>query len=190
MNGMPHIPMFPNANPLARMAPICCVLLLLSEAARVQADLAPDFLMDTDPEFHALPLVKEFKRDFKGTWLLALQRPEADYQRMAAETVARAHEHGIPDLIQLAPALEEILGAPASHPASRYAAARALIALGSRESAPRLLEAGLKYGISWLMTRERAPSSIVCARCECCPVIRRIARSASCWNWPVNPILR
>jgi HEAT repeat protein len=137
--------MTPKSNPMSRLAPIC-LLLLLSPAAPASAELTPDFLMETDPEFQPLPPVKDFKRDFKGIWLLALQRPEADYQRKAAETVARAHEHGIPGLVELAPTLENILTAPASHPAARHAAARALIVLESRDSAARLLEAGLKYG--------------------------------------------
>jgi HEAT repeat protein len=146
MNRSTHLPMIPKTKPLWRLLPVWCVLLLTLQAAPLSAEPAPGFLMAGDPEFRALPPVKDFKRDFKGIWLLALQRPEADYQRMAAETVARAHQHGIPDLAELAPTLEKILSEPASHPAARYAAARALIVLESRESAPGLLEAGLKYG--------------------------------------------
>ncbi|WP_157605191.1 HEAT repeat domain-containing protein [Schlesneria paludicola] len=125
---------------------ICSLILLFTLVAPVQAELSPDFQMETDPEFHALPFTKDFRRDFKGVWLQALQRPEADYQRMAAETVARAHEHGIPDLNQLVPALEKILTAPQSHSTARYAAARALIVLQSRDSAAILLEAGIQHG--------------------------------------------
>jgi hypothetical protein len=131
---------------MSRLTPICCILLLISLAAPVNAELTPDFLMEADPEFHALPPAKDFKRDFKGIWLLALERPEGDYQRLAAETVARAHEHGIPDLIELAPTLQRILTAPSSIPSARFAAARALIVLESRDSAALLLEVGLKYG--------------------------------------------
>lgn len=132
-------------NPMSRFSLICCALLLISLATPVNAELVADFLMLSDPEFHDLPLVKDFQRDFKGVWLQALKRPEADYQRLAAETVARAHEHGIPDLIGLAPTLEAILNAPASHPAARFAAARALIVLESRESAASLLAAGMSH---------------------------------------------
>ncbi|MFO1095805.1 MAG: phycocyanin alpha phycocyanobilin lyase [Planctomycetaceae bacterium] len=131
---------------MSRFASVCCLLLLCVWAPPAVGELTPDFQMETDPEFHALPLKKDFQRDFKGLWRQALQRPEADYQRLAAETVARAHRHGIPGLQELTPELETILTAPASHPAARFAAARALIALESRSSADKLLESGLKYG--------------------------------------------
>ena len=125
---------------------ICCVLALCMAAKPAAAELLPDFLMETDPEFHAPPLARDFKRDFKGLWLQALQRPESDYQRLAAESVARAHRHGIPGLVELTPALENILSAPTSHPAARFAAARALIVLDSRNSAEKLFAAGLNHG--------------------------------------------
>ena len=121
-------------------------LLLMFLAATANAEIVADYLMGTDPEFPAPALVKDFKRDFKGLWLQALQRPETDYQRMAAETVARAHEYGIPDLIELAPTLEKILTTSSSHPSARFAAARALIILDSRDSAAKLLGAGLSNG--------------------------------------------
>ncbi|WP_157606259.1 HEAT repeat domain-containing protein [Schlesneria paludicola] len=120
--------------------------LLFTVASTGNAELVPDFLMESNPEFHPPAPVKRFHRDFKSLWLEALQRPEIDLQRMTAETVARAHLHGIPDLIDLAPVLETILTAPSSHPAARYAAARALIVLESRHSASKLFEAGLSHG--------------------------------------------
>lgn len=121
-------------------------LLLTILTARVEAEIPTDFLMNTDPEFQSLDLIKVFHRDFKSLWLQALQRPEIDYQRKAAETVARAHEYGIPNLIELVPALETILTKPDTHPSARFAAARALIVLESRNSAPKLLDAGLNHG--------------------------------------------
>lgn len=120
--------------------------LVLLRTSNVDAEIPTDFLMNSDPEFRALDRIKDFKRDFKGIWLQALQRPEIDYQRKAAETVARAHEHGIPDLIELAPAMETILTHPESHPSARFAAARALIVLESRDSAAKLLDAGVNHG--------------------------------------------
>jgi HEAT repeat protein len=121
-------------------------VLLVSIICPVAAELTPDFLMDSDPGFRAPAPVPRFKKDFKGVWQQALKRPEVDFQRMAAETIARAHVHGIPDLIQLVPDLEAILVEPTSHPAARYAAARALITLESRSSAAKLFEAGLSHG--------------------------------------------
>lgn len=112
------------------------------ESSRIVAD----FLMGTDPKINAIDKVRDFRKDFGGLWQQALQRPEADYQRMAAETVARAHEYGIPSLTELVPDLEAILTRPTSHPTARYAAARALIVLDHRESSQKLLDAGQQYG--------------------------------------------
>ena len=122
------------------------VVLLILAVSKADAELAPDFLMEVDPEFRAPARVKRFNRDFKGLWLQALQQPEADLQRMTAETVARAHRHGIPDLIELVPPLETILTAAKSHPSARFAAAHALIVLESRQSAAKLFQVGSSEG--------------------------------------------
>lgn len=135
-----------KAKFMFRLSLILATALSFSLAGAANAELKSDFLMLTDPEFHDMEPVKDFQRDFKGLWLQALQRPEADYQRLAAETVARGHEHGIPGLIELVPVLEKILSEPNSHPAARFAAARALIVLESRDSAAKLFEAGLSHG--------------------------------------------
>lgn len=127
----------------ARLAALASILSWLSLA---NAEIPADFLNGTDPAFDDLEMVKDFQRDFKGIWQQALQREEVDYQRMAAETVARAHIHGIPHLEELIPDLETILSAPKSHPAARFAAARALIVLDSRDSAEKLMDAGLNHG--------------------------------------------
>lgn len=120
--------------------------LFLIVPSAIQAQIKPDFLMDTDPELKLPDKVKNFTRDFADVWTQALERPEVDMQRMTADTVALAHKHGIPDLIQTVPALETILTSPDSHPAARFAAAKALIALDSRSSAEQLLNASQQFG--------------------------------------------
>jgi HEAT repeat protein len=135
-----------KSKSMSRFTPIYGLLLLVSISAPLPAQWAPDFLMEKDPEFHDLPQLKEFSSDFREIWAQALERSEADYQRMAAATVARAHEYGFPELIQLAPRLEKILAAAESHPAARYAAGHALIVVDSRDSAAELFEAGQRYG--------------------------------------------
>lgn len=111
-----------------------------------RAEIKPEFQMDFDPELKLPDPVKNFTRDFKGVWIQALERPEVDLQRMTADTVAAAHKHGIPDLIETVPVLEKILTSPESHPSARYAAARALIVLDSRSSAEKLLKAAQEFG--------------------------------------------
>ena len=122
------------------------LIVLTPFAAGVGGELTADFLMDTDPEFPAPALAKRFTRDFQGLWLQALKKPEVDLQRMTAETVARAHLHGIPGLTALIPELETIFTANYSHPSARFAAARALIVLESRDSAAKLFEISQKQG--------------------------------------------
>ena len=109
-------------------------------------DISPDFLMDSDPQLEIPAPVANVNPAYKKLWIAALQRPEADMQRMAAETIARAHEAGMPDLIAAVPSLEKILQAESAHPASRFAAARALIVLDSRGSAAKLFEASKVAG--------------------------------------------
>ncbi len=119
---------------------------LLIVMASAQAAIEPDFLMDSDPTLREPDPVKKFTRDFKGIWIQALERPETDMQRMAAETISRAHQYGVPGLIEAVPVLEKILRAKATHPAARFSAARALIVLESRSSAEKLLEASQDFG--------------------------------------------
>ena len=105
-----------------------------------------DFLIDTDPELDVPPPISRFNPALRALWITALERPEIDMQRMAAETIGRAHQSGMPDLIETVPALEKILVAESSHPASRFAAARALIVLDSRKSSQQLFQVSQASG--------------------------------------------
>lgn len=120
--------------------------LLCCAAPAVCGGVEPDFLMDSDPVLQVPKSVPQFNPALKALWLEALNRPEVDMQRMAAETIARAHEYGVPDLQAAIPRLEQIVQDAASHPAARFAAARALIVLNSRNSAGALWTAAQAYG--------------------------------------------
>ena len=111
-----------------------------------RAEIQPYFMMDTDPEFHRLPPIRNSMSDHKRLWIEVLGRPEVDYQRMAAESIAVAHQKGVPDFIEAVPALEKVLTAQSSHPSARFAAARALIALESHSSSEKLFDVSQKYG--------------------------------------------
>lgn len=113
----------------------------------VQAgEIRASFAMDADPEFHVPEPVKFVTPVFKPLWLQALARPEADLQRMTAETIAQAHEFGFEGMAEARPRLLEILSAEKSHPTARFAAARALIALDTRDAAPALFDASQLHG--------------------------------------------
>jgi HEAT repeat protein len=105
-----------------------------------------DFLIDSDPELVVPQPVAHFHPALKSLWIMALERPEIDMQRMAAETIARAHQSGMPNLIEAVPALETTLLAESSHSTSRFAAARALIVLDSRRSSQQLFQASQASG--------------------------------------------
>jgi len=112
----------------------------------VYAEIKPDFLMQSDPKLHVPEVERKIVRDFKSLWQQTLQRPEVDLQRLTAESIARAHQFGIPDLIETVPDLERILQEPSSHPTARFATARALIELNSRDSADKLMKAAQDFG--------------------------------------------
>lgn len=128
-----------------RLAYAVAVLLFVAPGL-LRAEIRPDFLMDDDPAFRLPDRVKVFTPASVGLWIQALKRPEIDLQRMAAETIALAHERDVPNLMQAVPALETILMAESSHPVARFSAARALIALDSRDSSGKLLEVSQKHG--------------------------------------------
>jgi HEAT repeat protein len=113
----------------------------------VHAEIRPDFLMLHDPEVSVPAPVKMYSPKLKALWLAALDRPEHAMQRQAAETIAKAHLIGVPELHEAIPKLEKLLVSEDSHPATRFAAARALIVLQAKETASRLLDVAQRYQV-------------------------------------------
>ena len=125
---------------------ILCVALLFVSAAEARAGIRADFEMDRDPELRVPAEVSVFPGRLRPLWFEALQRPEADMQRMAADAIGTGHRAGVPDLTGAIPRLVEILTAAESHPAARLAAARALISLDARDAAPQLAQSAEQFG--------------------------------------------
>lgn len=119
---------------------------LLADSPARPAPLATDYAMESDPLLADTTVVKGYSETHLPLWLQALDRPEADLQRLAAESVAQSHLDGAPKMDQARPALLRIVSAEGTHPAARFTAARALIVLESREAAPQLFQAAQKYG--------------------------------------------
>ena len=71
-------------------------------------------------------------------WIEALTAPDADLRREAADTIVLAHRLQMPDLTTAVPALTRALDAPGQDAAVIAAAARALIVLDARQTAPSL----------------------------------------------------
>jgi HEAT repeat protein len=90
-----------------------------------------------------LPVPREewiFPEGAKKLWLRALEQPEVDLKCRAADAIALARTRGVKGF---EPAIKPLLGAldePDQHPSVRLAAARALIALEARGSAPSLFQ--------------------------------------------------
>jgi hypothetical protein len=122
------------------------VLVLFWSAASARGEIGPSFEMDHDPEIHVPAAVKVFSERLKPLWLAALARPEADLQRMAADAIGRAHVAGFPEMEEAVSGLAAVVTAPGSHPAARLAAARTLVTLEAKETAPQLAECAEKYG--------------------------------------------
>lgn len=120
--------------------------LVLSVPADAAGEIRTDNARDSDPELKFPPTQRVFEPSYKPLWIKALRRPEADIQRMAAETIAQAHAFGFPDMEDARPELQKILSAEDSHPAARFAAARTLIALNTRDAAEGLFDAAQKHG--------------------------------------------
>ncbi len=97
-----------------------------------------DFVSLIDPDIPAQNSIEEYDERCLPLWRQALKRPEVDLQRMAAETVARAVEAGVPGVETLLPDVQEVFHREQLDPVVRFAAARALITLNDRASAEAL----------------------------------------------------
>lgn len=122
------------------------LICLMSTGVARADEIRATFAMDSDPNIPIPDPVKFFSKAYLPLWLQALARPEADLQRQAAETFAQAHEFGFPGMTDARPRLLEILTAEKTHPTARFAAARALIVMDSRDAAPALLKVSQQYG--------------------------------------------
>lgn len=135
-----------GCRPIQRLGIFLSLMALCCAAPRAACGIEPDCLIDSDPKLEIPEPIRDFNPAMKTLWLSALDRPETDMQRMAAETIARAHRFGVPGLTDAVPRLQTILEAEQSHPAARFAAARALIVLESRVSSEKLWSTSQRYG--------------------------------------------
>jgi HEAT repeat protein len=73
-------------------------------------------------------------------WLAALARPDAETKYKAADAIARARGQGVKGLEPAVTPLLKLLEQPGEHSTVRVAAARALVALDARSTAPQLFQ--------------------------------------------------
>src|SRR5262249_53726557 len=118
-------------------------------------DKAIDSPMYRNPDTPSPPTVVIFSKDdptqlsreLKRLWEKALDRPEAEIRCRAADSIVQAHRRGAKGLETFIAPLRAALDRANQHPAVQVAAARALIALEARETAPSLLRVARAGGI-------------------------------------------
>lgn len=121
-----------------RLATLLIAILLCGV---VTADDRIDDVMYQDPAFPVETTLAEFSDKLKPLWLQALNRPESELQRLAADTIALAHRSGMPGLADTADKLMALLQQEKLEPTVRNAVARALVTLDAKQAAKTFAEA-------------------------------------------------
>jgi HEAT repeat protein len=98
-----------------------------------------DSPMYHDPDPPAARVEAVFPEQAKALWLKALERPDADTRRRAADAIALARRRGVGGLETAIAPLRSSLDRPDEQATVRLAVAQALIALDARDAAPNLL---------------------------------------------------
>jgi HEAT repeat protein len=114
------------------------VLVVVHPALSAEYDPVIDSPMYRDPDLPVPELVLRFPEAAKALWLRALERPEVEMRRQAAEAVALARRRGATGLESMAGPLIAVLDRPEQPLVVRIAATDALIALDARSAAPSL----------------------------------------------------
>lgn len=127
-------------------AMFCWLAMFCLTVATARAEIRVEFAMDHDPDVTPPESVMVFAENLLSLWLKALARPEAEMQRMAAESIAQAHPFNLANIQNAKPALIKVVSADESHSAARFAAARALIVLDAKDAAAAMLDASQRHG--------------------------------------------
>lgn len=124
------------------------VLILLAAApAALAREPRVDDAMDVDPALALPERSIEFSPKLKPLWLAALARDEADLQRKAIDSIARAHRRGMPGLEDTVEPIAKVMSSHDCDPVVRLAAVQALIVLDARETGALLLDVANQHGI-------------------------------------------
>ena len=113
-------------------------------------------VMDQDPPVVLTETEAVFSDKLKPLWIEALRQPDSDLQRQAAETIARAHLRGMPELSDCGPILIEVLEGSDQHPAVQLACARALVQLEAEAAAAPLFEVAKRGSLDLALLVEPA----------------------------------
>ncbi len=127
-----------NMSTTKRLCLITCAFALLISTAR--ADEPIDLVMLRNPDLPTPKPLRLYHERLIELWLLALDRPEVDMRCQAAQEIAWAHTRGQPGLARMVAPLVRELERAGQHPSVALAAARTLITLDAKESAPALFK--------------------------------------------------
>ena len=125
------------AGPAVLALSLCCGLVWVP-SVRARQDELVDTQIYSNPKIPLGIPVKVFQPRLIPLWLQALERPEHDLKRRAADDIGLAHQRGMPGLEVTVAPLVRALDQPDQHPAVRLATAQALIELDARQTAPSL----------------------------------------------------
>ena len=138
----------------------CSLALLLSCALNMTtgtclaAEPGPgdlDHVMYADPVLVAPPTNVRFHPRLKELMAAALERPDVDTRRRAADNIGRLSKEGMPGLGDLVGPLTKLLNGSPLHPRLRLAAARALVRLDGRSAAPALRKHAGRDGLDMIL---------------------------------------
>lgn len=107
-----------------------------------------DLAMFARPSLPQTKFETAFTGGLKELWLKALQRPDAEVQRLTIDTLAIAHRRGLEGMNDAKPRLLELLNGPDQRLDVLRALAQTLIVLDAREQAAKLSELSALHGLS------------------------------------------
>lgn len=107
-----------------------------------------DLVMYERPSLPTNPFRSEFPEGLLDLWLKALDRPDAELQRMVIDTLAIAHRKEMPGVERAKPRLVELLGEPDQRLDVVRALTQTLIVLDARDQAELLAAQAVKHGLS------------------------------------------
>lgn len=110
----------------------------------------------SNPDVDIPPPVTVFHPRLLPLWLEALEQPDSDLRRQAAEAIRDAHLLGMAKLDQAIEPLTRLLADPDEHPVVKLAIARALISLDARQTAPALAKELESLGVDYAQVVEPA----------------------------------
>lgn len=132
------------------------IVALSAAAAHPLPDPAIDSPMLHNPEVEAAPQIPAVRPGTRELWIAALESPNAQVRRLAANTIGLAHQRGVRDLDAAASQLRSLLTRPDPDPLVRLAAASSLTLMNDEQAAPTLLARAQSDGLDMALIADPA----------------------------------